>query len=316
VGTKLVVGVFTPSVLLSVAGRVGRLDEHGIEVAEVAVSSSPAQFRALLAGDIHIAMTSPDNVLAYRFSPTNPLGATSDVSIVSAVDRGMGLALYGRPDFPGAEALRGAVIGVDVPTSGFALAMYALGESLGIGRDDYRLVALGSTPQRLRALLAGECDATMLNAGNELIAERAGCVPLARVTEVCRPYLGSVLSIAGTDNLGPARDLAHALRHTAEDIRDGRLDQIVTEAAESDVDLAGQLAVRYLDRLKSPDDGLITDDEVDLDALAAIVGLRRRYLPELVDGVDVLDTALEPASGLLAPRLAPRHRADDKGTSR
>ncbi len=33
---------------------------------------------------------------------------------------------------------------------------------------------LGSTPRRLEALLAGDCDATMLNAGNELVAERPG----------------------------------------------------------------------------------------------------------------------------------------------
>jgi ABC-type nitrate/sulfonate/bicarbonate transport system substrate-binding protein len=298
VSTKLVVGVFTPSVLLAVARRTGRLAG---DVQAVTVSSSPAQFRALLNGDIQVAMTSPDNVLAYRFSLVNPLGVTADVRIVSAVDRGMGLALYGRPGLAGAEALRGAVLGVDVPTSGFALAMYALGESLGLGREDYQLATLGSTPRRLRALLAGECDATMLGAGNELLAERAGCVALARVSEVCRPYLGSVLAIAG-NNLGPATDLAEALRGTAEEIHAGRLDQAVLEAAEAELDLTGDLAARYLGRLRCPAEGLVTDRAVDLEALATIVRLRRRYLPEVVDGGDVLDTALEPASGLLARR--------------
>lgn len=55
-------------------------------------------------------------------------------------------------------------------------AFYSLATSLGISRDEYELVALGSTPKRLQALLRGECDATMLNAGNELVAEEAGCV--------------------------------------------------------------------------------------------------------------------------------------------
>lgn len=291
---RLVVGVFTPSVLLAVARRTGRLDAG---VVTAPVPSSPAQFRALLDGDLHVAMTSPDNVLAYRFSPANPLGATADVRIVSAVDRGMGLGLYGRPGLPGAEALRGGVLGVDVPTSGFALAMYALGESLGLGRDDYQLATLGSTPKRLTALLAGECDATMLGAGNELIAERAGCVLLARVTDVCRPYLGSVLAVAGDDHLGPASDLAEALRSTAADIHAGRLDRAVAEAAESELDLDPELAQCYLDRLKSPTDGLVTDGVVDLDALGTIVRLRQRYLPSS-DDVDMLD----PASGLLARR--------------
>ena len=287
---ELVVGVFTPSVLLAVARRTGRL---GAEVTTVTVPSSPAQFRSLLDGDIQVAMTSPDNVLAHRFDPANPV----DVRIVSAVDRGMGLGLYGRP---GLSELRGAVLGVDVPTSGFALAMYALCESLGLTRDDYRLTTLGSTPKRLKALLAGECDATVLGAGNELIAERAGCVRLAHVTDVCHPYLGAVLAVAGEEHLGPASELAEALRHTAADVLAGRLDQTVTEAAEAELDLDPELASRYLDRLRSPADGLVADGRVDLDALTTIVRLRERYLSS--PGVDVLD----PASGLLARRADAR----------
>src|SRR5919107_5281264 len=210
VTTTLRVGTFTPSVLLSVARRLGVLAEHGLgDVEEVAVQSSPGQFRSLLAGELDVALTSPDNVLAYRFDSANPLGRLCDARIVSAVDRGMGLALYGRPGLD-AERLRGATVGVDVPTSGFALALYALAESLGVGRDDYELVTLGSTPQRLRALLAGDCDATMLNAGNELFAEQAGCVVLPLAGEVCAPYLGTVVAVTDPAQLAAARALADA----------------------------------------------------------------------------------------------------------
>ena len=58
------------------------------------MSSSPAQFRSLLDGELDVALTSPDNVLAYRFDPGNPLGQVADVRIVSAIDRGMGLGLW------------------------------------------------------------------------------------------------------------------------------------------------------------------------------------------------------------------------------
>jgi ABC-type nitrate/sulfonate/bicarbonate transport system substrate-binding protein len=228
-GTKLVAGAFTPSVLLSVARRSGRLEEVDLEVEEVPVQSSPAQFRSLLAGELDVAFTSPDNVLAYRFSSGNPLGAVADVSIVSTLDRGMGLALYGRPHLESPEQLRGAVLGVDVPTSGFALAMYALVESLGLGRDDYELVSLGSTPKRAQALVAGECDATMLNAGNELGAEEAGCTRLASAADVCAPYVGTVLSITGDRLLEPTSRLARALRTTADDICSGRVEELVHE---------------------------------------------------------------------------------------
>ncbi len=299
--TQLVVGVFTPSVLLAVARSTGRLEEHDLVVEDVRVPSSPAQFRALIDGEMQIGFTSPDNVLAYRFSPTNPLGVQADVNIVGTVDRGMGLALYGRPDLTRADQLRGAVLAVDVPTSGFALAMYALADSLGVRREEYRLEALGSTPNRLKALLAGECDATMLNAGNELLAEQGGCVRLASVADVCSPYVGTVLAVCGQQHLEDCRSLDRALRQTIVDIRAGRFHGEAERAAASMLGLPPQQAARYVERLSSPGEGLIPDDRVDVEGLRTVVSLRQRYLPEVVDGTDVLADALDSKSGLIAP---------------
>jgi ABC-type nitrate/sulfonate/bicarbonate transport system substrate-binding protein len=296
---SLTVGAFTPSVLLSTARRLGRLEEHGLAVEQVLVPSSPAQFRSLADGELDVALTSPDNVLAYRFDPANPLAQLLDARIVSAVDRGMGLALYGRPGLD-AETLRGARLGVDVPTSGFALAMYALAESLGVPRDDYQLVTMGSTPKRLEALLAGGCDAAMLNAGNELFAEQAGCVVLARASEVCAPYLGTVVSVVGPHRLAEATALARALRDTATAICSGAARELAIEEAGTGLGLPADLAMTYVDRLGRPDEGLILDDDVPLDALANLIELRQRYLPSVVDGRDVLADALDPSAGLLA----------------
>jgi ABC-type nitrate/sulfonate/bicarbonate transport system substrate-binding protein len=291
--TRLVAGTFSPSVLLDVARRTGRLSDAGLEVTEVSVASSPGQFRSLVDGEIDIAFTSPDNVLAYRFSPTNPLGGLIDVGMVSGIDRGLGLALYGRPGINGPEQLRGARVGVDVPTSGFALAMYALTESLGVPRGEYELLALGSTPRRLTALLAGDCDATMLNAGNELVAEEAGCMRLATVAEVCAPYLGTVTAVAGRARTEDARALGDALAATIDDIRSGAVDDVAVAEAAARLDVAAGLARRYVDRLRDPAEGLLPSATVDPAALETVAGLRRRFLPELVDGVDVLSRPLD-----------------------
>ena len=284
-------GTFTPSVLLRVARRTGRLAEAGLEVVESPVASSPAQFAALLDGTLDAVLTSPDNVVAYRYIPTNPLGRTADVHIVSAVDRGMGLALYAN-----VSDLAGETFGVDVPDSGFAFAMYALAESIGLPRPAYRVVALGSTPRRLAALLAGDCAATMLNAGNELHAEAAGYKPLARVSEVCRPYLGTVLATRRPHRPG-LPGLAAALTATATAILAGDLDDMVIDEACASLGLPPALGARYLDRLTDPDEGLVPDGAVDPAAIRTLVGLRRRYGPGL-DG-DPLAPALEPGSGLL-----------------
>jgi ABC-type nitrate/sulfonate/bicarbonate transport system substrate-binding protein len=298
---QLVIGAFSPSVLLRVGRRLGLLGRRGLDVREEPVPSSPAQCGALLAGDLDAALTSPDNVLAYRFVPDNPLGRTADVRIVAAVDRGLGLGVHARPGITSPVDLKGATIGVDVPGSGFAFALYALLESLGLHRDDYRVVILGSTPRRLRALLAGDCDATMLNAGNELRAEDAGAARLARLTEVCRPYLGTVLSALGDHRRADVEALAGALRETARTILSGDADQVVVEEASEALGLPTALATRYLARLKDPGEGLVADGTVDLAAMETVLNLRRRYLPALVDGGDVLATALDPARGLIDP---------------
>ena len=301
--TRLVVGAFSPSVLLSVARSTGRLAEHELEVEEVPVASSPGQFRSLLAGELDVALTSPDNVLAYRFSPANPLGRLLDARIVCAIDRGMGLALYGRPGIDAPEQLRGARLGVDVPTSGFALAMYALTESLGIPRDGYELVALGATPRRRAALVAGDCDATLLNAGNELLAEQSGCTAIARVRDVCSPYLGTVLAVTGDAQVAGAQQLAAALVDTIDDVLAGRVDDVAADEAGTRLGLSAELARRYVERLRDPADGLVAGGEVDAEALRTVATLRRTYLPEPTEaGTDVLDRPLDVASGLVVAR--------------
>jgi ABC-type nitrate/sulfonate/bicarbonate transport system substrate-binding protein len=290
---RLVAGTFSPSVLLDIARVTGRLAEVGLEVDEVPVASSPGQFRSLVDGEIDVAFTSPDNVLAYRFSPGNPLGGVLDVGIVNGIDRGLGLALYARPGFERPERLRGARVGVDVPVSGFALAMYALTESLGVHRGEYELLTLGSTPRRLTALLAGDCDLTMLNAGNELVAEEAGCVRLAAVAEVCGPYLGTVTAVAGPKRLAEARALGSALAATIADVRSGEVDEVAIGQAATRLDISSGVARRYVDRLRDDREGLLPDAAVDPAALETVAGLRRRFLPDVVDGVDVLSRPLD-----------------------
>lgn len=294
----IVIGSFTPSVVLDLARSTGSLAAAGLDVAEEPVISSPGQFRSLLAGELDVALTSPDNVLAYRFSSHNPIGTKLDARIVGAIDRGMGLALYGRPGLTASD-LRGASIAVDVATSGFALALYSLADSLGVDRADYEVLALGSTPKRLEALLAGQCDATMLNAGNELVAEAAGCARLAGATDNLAPYLGTVVAVVGERRLDAARRFAQAMSTTCESVLRGSLDMEAAEAAQRRLGLDNVLARRYVERLRDHDDGLIADGVPDLASLATLVRLRSRWLPETVDGHDVMEAALARDSGLV-----------------
>ncbi|MET0454553.1 MAG: hypothetical protein ABW137_22180 [Mycobacterium sp.] len=275
----ITLGVFSPSVLLGVARDTGRLSAAGLRVDDVAVPSSPAQFAALRDGAYDAVFTSPDNVLAYRFLPRNPLGALLDVEIVAGVDRGVGLCLGARPGVSEVAELRGGRLGVDVPTSGFAFVAYALLEDLGLSRDDVEILTLGSTPKRVAALQADGCDVTVLNAGNELIARDVGCALLADVTRL-GPYLGTVVARMrqGPQDVAVGR-LVAVLGETAAAIVGGELDGEALSAARQLLGLGDDTAADHVAVLKDPVRGLVPDGSVDVVSLTTLVDLRRRFLP-------------------------------------
>ena len=276
---QIKLGVFSPSVVLDVARSSGRLAEAGVEVHDTPVPSSPAQFSSLRAGEYDAVFTSPDNVLAYRFLPANPLGELLDVEILAGLDRGLGLSLAVRPGLGDVSELAGGRFGVDVPTSGFAFVGYGLLAELGVAHDDVEIVTLGSTPKRAKALQTGGCDATVLNAGNELAAQAAGCALLADVTRL-GPYLGTVVARLGDAPAAAAVDrMVAALVDTARSISAGELDSEATESAARLLALDADGAARHLAVLRDPARGLIDDGSVDVAALATLVGLRRRFLP-------------------------------------
>ncbi|MDQ1605467.1 MAG: hypothetical protein QOE01_3312 [Actinomycetota bacterium] len=245
------VGSFSPSVLLRVARVTGVLAAHGLAAEERAVSSSPGQFRSLLAGELDAALTSPDNVLAYRYLPENPLGRSADVRIVAGIDRGLGLGLYGAPYLESVADLRGARVGVDVAVSGFAFVLYEMLGRAGLRADgDYELVELGATPARLAALLDRRCAATMLNAGSDLRAEEAGLLRLASVGDVADPYLGTVLAVHGDPPPG-VRALAAALAEAIDAVLDGSAHHVAVAEAGA-LGLPRRLAERYAEGLADP----------------------------------------------------------------
>jgi ABC-type nitrate/sulfonate/bicarbonate transport system substrate-binding protein len=299
-------GVFSPPVPLRVARACAALRRHDVEVVESAVASSVAQFRALLDGTLDAVLTSPDNVIAYRCVPANPLGRTFDVRILLGVDRGLGLSLYAQPAVAAVGQLRGTVVGVDVAESGFAFVLYEILAAAGLRRGaDYSVVELGSTPRRLDALLTGGCTATMLNAGPDLYAHARGCRRLRRAVDVCRPYLGTVLAATGEacerdgDRLAA---LVAALRETGEALVRGEHREAATAEAAASLRLERAAAVRYADRLRDPDEGLLPGGDPDDEALRTVIGLRRRHTAGADRQLAELDA---PFPGLVDRRFLP-----------
>lgn len=302
---QLHIGTFTKSVLIDLARTTGSLRRAGIDVRESPVVSSPAQFRSLDSGEFDLVMTSPDNVLAYRFLSQNPLHRNLRVEIVAAVDRGLGLSLCLAPSLADIGSVRGRVVGVDVPQSGFAFVAYALLDRAGLRPDDYLVEALGSTPRRASALIDGDCAATVLNAGNELRAAGAGCNVISQASDL-GPYLGTVLAAMMTPDprVEAGRlHLADVLLETAREILSGRWESEIIEASVSLLDLTVEEAQAHYSCLLDPRRGLVPDGIVDRASISTLLDLRRAYLPtpqlDLIAGAldtTVVDRALEESS--------------------
>ena len=279
--TTLRLGYFSKSPILEVAQRHGLLAAQGLRVEAEAVSSSPAQFRSLLAGDYDLVLTSPDNVAAYRFGTANPLGEQIDVRVIRAVDGGLGLSVLGADSIGTIDDLRGRTVAVDVPESGFAFALFHLLAEHGLTRDaDYRVISLGATPRRAVALREGSCDATLLNGGATVAAEIAGLVNLGRISDVVRPYLGTVLAAPGArldSDEEPLRRFCAAWDQAVATLLDqARADELTPLLA--DVFGLPETHVAAMRRtLSDPDEGLVADQTVDLAALQSVLDLRARY---------------------------------------
>ena len=268
-------GIFSANIVAAWADAHGVFADHGIAVEQLPVTSSPQQFRSLMAGEYDAVLTSPDNVATYVLNESNPLGQRLDLQILRAVDHGGRLSLVGRPGIERLTDVAGGRFGVDVPTSGFAYVGYALLRRAGLepGRD-YEVVTAGATPRRRQLLADGQFEVTLLNAGHEVRATRAGAGVLGVVSDVARPYLGTVLA-ARADGYSPAVSALLDAWDVAERavVQPDRREEVAALlAAQPDTDRA--TAVQMYETLLDPVHGLCVGGEVEPAALEAVLRLR------------------------------------------
>jgi ABC-type nitrate/sulfonate/bicarbonate transport system substrate-binding protein len=268
-------GIFSANVVATWAQEHGVFADYELVVEQVPVASSPAQFAALMAGEYDAVLTSPDNVATYVLNEHNPLGRRLDLQILRAVDRGSRLSLVGAPGIERVADLAGRRFAVDVPTSGFAYVGFALLRRAGLeaGRD-YEVVTAGATPRRRQLLAEGAFEATLLNAGHEARAVRAGAHVLGVVSDVVRPYLGSVLATRADVDTPALRALLDAWDDAERAVLtpDRRADVLSLLGAQPDTD--PETAEQMYETLLDPLHGVCAGGAVDPAAFEAVLRLR------------------------------------------
>lgn len=274
-GDVLRLGFFSPSVVTRWAQERGTFADHGLVVEELPVTSSPQQFSSLLAGEYDVVLTSPDNVATYVLNDGNPLGRRLDLHLLRAVDGGSRLSLVGNPGVERLEDVAGKRFGVDVPSSGFAFVAYALLRAVGLEpHRDYAVVTAGATPRRRQLLADGEFDVTLLNAGHEARAVRAGARVIGEVSDVVSPYLGSVLATVAGGRTDAVERLLQAWTAAETAVLDPAAAEDVLALLQQQPDTDRPVAEAMYGSLIDPVHGLCAGGRIDPAALESVLRLR------------------------------------------
>lgn len=272
---------------LYVAQREGYLAARGLAIDLTFTGGSAAQLAGLARGDYDLIQTAPDNVINFATQPAVfGLDPASAPEIAMALGGSVGpLSVYARPGVADINDLRGMALGVDNPTSGFALVLRDLLQRKGLTLDrDYSFAVAGATHARCDALLAGTIAATILYAPFDLRATEHGCVQLASSSTAYPAYAsGSTAGVRQWMN-------AHSemmTRYTAAILQALRWldDPAHAEAAqalmrsEPALGVAPDLIERVYDSLVAPGAGYEMAAALDEDGLRQVIALRRAYGP-------------------------------------
>ena len=146
-----------------VAQQQGFFEEQDLHIDISYTAGSIPQLAGLILGEYQLVHTAPDNVINVD---NNPAAFGLDPAMQSRVVMLLGgsvgpLSIFALKDITSFDRLRGAVLGVDNPNSGFALVLRDVLARNGLLLErDYTFTIAGGTSDRLGALTSGSVAAT------------------------------------------------------------------------------------------------------------------------------------------------------------
>jgi ABC-type nitrate/sulfonate/bicarbonate transport system substrate-binding protein len=181
------IGTFGKDAALLAAEQRGFFAAENIGVDVDIVTDSPTLLRNLISGRYDLILNNADNVIAWAEGQgADP--KPNDFVIFLGGQQGLKQKLVVLSKVKDFGDLKGKVLAVDAPTTGFAIVMIAMLKQHGLeqGRD-YSLKMFGNTTKRADALERGEAWAGMLNLADDEIAKR-GLKVLARAEDYVKHY--------------------------------------------------------------------------------------------------------------------------------
>lgn len=266
-----------------VAQQHGLFTARGLAVEIAFTRGSAAQIAALANGECDVAQTAPDNVINAGDNPAAfGLDAGTAPRMLMLMGGSVGvLGLYARPEVRAMTDLRGTMLGVDNPGSGFALVLRDLLARAGLRLDhDYQFVQVGGTSERLAALRSGAVSATILYTPFDALAEQEGFPRLAGSEQIYDAY-ASLATAASAAWIAAHREIAahyiaairEALRIIYAPDRAQAIQAVIRAALELDQSQAARAYSAFVD----PRAGFGIDAILDQAGLRQVIDLRSTY---------------------------------------
>src|SRR6266487_251922 len=164
-----------------VAKDAGIFEKNGLDVQLVFFTGGTTAVMALVSADTPIAQLAGAAVV-------NSVMAGSDAALIVGGVTSLNYYLMGRPEIKTPEQLKGGSVAISrFGSSSDFIARFALSKIGLTPGKDVTIVQIGSTPDRVAAVLTGRVQATVINPPASIIAEKKGMTILADL-----PKLGLV----------------------------------------------------------------------------------------------------------------------------
>ena len=176
---------------LYVARQHDFFTQQGLHIDITYTAGSIPQLAGLVREEYQLIQTAPDNVINVDNNPRAfGLDLATAPNVVMLLGGSVGpLSIFAQSNITTFDHLRDTVLGVDNPTSGFAIVLRDILARNGLLLErDYTFTVAGGTGDRLAALKKGAVAATILYAPYDVQATRAGFNMLAISTDYYPAY--------------------------------------------------------------------------------------------------------------------------------
>jgi ABC-type nitrate/sulfonate/bicarbonate transport system substrate-binding protein len=171
---------------LYVAEQKKIFEKNGLQVEVIVIRGATNTTRAILSETIPVGRINPDYVIA-------AIDKGAKVKIFSGNMEKIPYDTYARPEIKTGAELKGKTIGVSTLTGGTTLMLQeVLDKAYKVKENDYKLLVVGTSPERYAALKGGSVQATFMGPPFNFRAGKEGFRKLANWHE----YLGPILFTA------------------------------------------------------------------------------------------------------------------------